>query len=561
MRIIRGLIMALAMVLPLAMAAEEATLDELMKEPFARMMWSAYYQGDNEAAKAAAQQAVKANKKNYFAYSILGEISKTEENYADAKKYYDKAMKIVESPSTKAFYNVCIGNLYLAEKKDLAKAAEHFRAAAKDEINAGDAFAGLSGVELAKGDTVMAVRYMDNAISVEPTTSHIISRLIISEEGTDVAALLSQAIENASDEEELEAALLARVKYAAKTGDMNTLAETSVKIFAVNPSDESFLTAAWEVAPGELTNCLEERMCFDPKEPMWPIQMQILMRHADKPVESLKYAIIADSLSNTPYTHEVLGNAYIALCDYPKGIESFRKAPEGSLDHKLGYALFMAGNRPEGLQMVRDFVAQDTVTGIYSANLLANMTFVSGNDSEAAALYERINSELGAPDLPTLVNGSAAMKNLGMTRQSGEWLDMAEKSIVENDSISTTEEMISWLPIIRFRKGDAAGAKKTAAEALSDEKNLNEGSLYNYACYYAQAGNGSRALELLQESLDKGQDPYWAEIDLDLKNIRETPQFKAMIQQAKDNIRHKIEIIESSAKSYFAPAVGVLNQE
>jgi adenylate cyclase len=56
--------------------------------------------------------------------------------------------------------------------------------------------------------------------------------------------------------------------------------------------------------------------------------------------------------------------------------------------------------------------------------------------------------------------------------------------------------------------------------------------LYNVGCFYAQAGDRARSLELLEKAVEKGWgDKAWLETDSDLDSLRDEPRFKALIKR------------------------------
>ncbi len=63
---------------------------------------------------------------------------------------------------------------------------------------------------------------------------------------------------------------------------------------------------------------------------------------------------------------------------------------------------------------------------------------------------------------------------------------------------------------------------------------MNAGEFYNLACAYAVSGKGKDALKALRLAVDKGFDDLGLlESDKDLDSIRDTPQFKSLVEELK----------------------------
>lgn len=62
----------------------------------------------------------------------------------------------------------------------------------------------------------------------------------------------------------------------------------------------------------------------------------------------------------------------------------------------------------------------------------------------------------------------------------------------------------------------------------------NGAKLYNVACVYAIINNKEKALEYLEKSTQNGYDKFnWIQADYDMKNIKNLPEFNALIQKYK----------------------------
>ena len=84
--------------------------------------------------------------------------------------------------------------------------------------------------------------------------------------------------------------------------------------------------------------------------------------------------------------------------------------------------------------------------------------------------------------------------------------------------------------------GDIAMAKKIADELAKDD-NTN---LYDLTCIYALLNDKQNALKHLETTLESGYDNFaLIHYDADLDNIRETPEFKALIEKYKANSQQK----------------------
>jgi Flp pilus assembly protein TadD len=78
------------------------------------------------------------------------------------------------------------------------------------------------------------------------------------------------------------------------------------------------------------------------------------------------------------------------------------------------------------------------------------------------------------------------------------------------------------------RLGEVQAGREAMEHALRLRPD-DYGTLYNGACYYSQAGDPERALDLLERAIQAGVGyPDWIEHDPDLAALRSLPRFKAL---------------------------------
>lgn len=87
-----------------------------------------------------------------------------------------------------------------------------------------------------------------------------------------------------------------------------------------------------------------------------------------------------------------------------------------------------------------------------------------------------------------------------------------------------------------LKLGDTRAVDRAADQMVTDILSLDDSPrsrgtvLYNRACLYALTGNRPKALEFLKQGIEHRPDlKSWAQEDADLANLREDPQFTALL--------------------------------
>ena len=80
------------------------------------------------------------------------------------------------------------------------------------------------------------------------------------------------------------------------------------------------------------------------------------------------------------------------------------------------------------------------------------------------------------------------------------------------------------------RLGERERSLDMANRALSVDPD-DSALLYNVACVYASLNENERAIEVLERAIDRGfGQREWIETDPDLKSIRGTPRYEALLK-------------------------------
>lgn len=162
-------------------------------------------------------------------------------------------------------------------------------------------------------------------------------------------------------------------------------------------------------------------------------------------------------------------------------------------------------------------------------------------------------------ELPFELNSSATVVDHALeaaeTQGALAGLQMLEKELAGSPSRETEFTYANMAQghayRLRVEKQDIEGAapyfqksaevlrkiKQANPELTTQEKELLKAALYNEACSLARQGDTERAMQVLEEAVENGnQDAAWIRGDEDLKSLRALPAFDALLRKLEEGM-------------------------
>ena len=161
----------------------------------------------------------------------------------------------------------------------------------------------------------------------------------------------------------------------------------------------------------------------------------------------------------------------------------------------------------------------------------ARASFHQGKLQKAADLFAKA-SEVNPEDYQSRTLRAQVLRGLGQ-------VDLANE--VGKNAFTVIEEHLKWHPDDArafylgagslAQLGERDRAKRWIGRALTIDP-TDPVVLYNVACFYAQDGQGDKALSCLESAVDHGYvSGSWMKNDADLAPLRENPRFDALIER------------------------------
>ncbi len=150
--------------------------------------------------------------------------------------------------------------------------------------------------------------------------------------------------------------------------------------------------------------------------------------------------------------------------------------------------------------------------------------------AEAAEAFEKAVA-LSPNDTQLIVNLGDAYRALGQADKAREQYQKAisvgyrELQTNPQDAAVLAEIALSYAKV-----GNAQDAESFIKRARTEHKD-DVDILYKEACVNALIGKPSRALELLQNALEKHYSAEYASADLDLESLHNNPEFDKLIKE------------------------------
>jgi adenylate cyclase len=154
-----------------------------------------------------------------------------------------------------------------------------------------------------------------------------------------------------------------------------------------------------------------------------------------------------------------------------------------------------------------------------------------GNGEHARALDEFEAAHRARPDeFQALTLATNAAEALGGKARADDIARRALKlALAEAQADPENGRALYLAAGLQARLGDFEGGRRNVEAALRLRPD-DFGTLYNAACFYAQAGDPDHALDLLDRAVATGQGfRNWVEHDSDFDSVRDQPRFHAIL--------------------------------
>jgi adenylate cyclase len=242
---------------------------------------------------------------------------------------------------------------------------------------------------------------------------------------------------------------------------------------------------------------------------------------------ALAYAGIADAYSYMyRYADAKKENAAQAMSYAAQSVEMDPDSAEARASR--GLALFINERYDEAEQEFA--LASDLNPNLYEAWYYAGLAYSSqGNFHKAIEMYKKAR-EVNPLDYQSMMFLGQAFASLGQKHDEMKARVASIELIERHMEMNPHDTRALCIAANQLSNvGEFARGEKMAEEALvrgKDEPLV----LYNIACFFSVKGDTDRAIELLEDAVQKGWgDKAWLETDSDLDPVRKDPRFQALL--------------------------------
>ena len=153
-----------------------------------------------------------------------------------------------------------------------------------------------------------------------------------------------------------------------------------------------------------------------------------------------------------------------------------------------------------------------------------------GKAEEAIKMFERA-ATIRPEDFQAPILLAQAYDSLGDTANAESWYRRGVQILGERMELNPDDTRALILGAVALaRLGERERSLDMANRALSVDPD-DSALLYNVACVYASLNENERAIEVLERAIDRGfGQREWIETDPDLKSIRGTPRYEALLK-------------------------------
>lgn len=289
---------------------------------------------------------------------------------------------------------------------------------------------------------------------------------------------------------------------------------------------------AVEEVPDVVIAKLKAQHVKSPKEQMWTGILASILYNTKKYEEAAKlynellqdepeapiYAALSD-------THKEIGNYQQALDDIEKALEL--NPDEASYLVKKALLYLTLGDYDKAIEATDSCIELNP--DVNFAYAFRSFIYQEKKDYDKALADINTAINLGEATSDQLLLRARVLQKLGKTDEAKNDFEaiLADSAITFN------------MPYANLFLGNMDLAFEQTDSLVNDEPD-NESLHYNAACIYSLANKKEEALKHFEKSLEGGYNDFMhIKVDNDLDNIRETPEFKALVKKYEDQLRSK----------------------
>lgn len=299
------------------------------------------------------------------------------------------------------------------------------------------------------------------------------------------------------------------------------------------------LASAIEEAPDALIAKLRAQRLKNPKEEIWTVILATTLKIKQEYDEAIAlFKELQKDDQSTDY-YSSIAECYQLAGNYPLAIKYIEKAIE---------------NEPENYEHVFNKANYLYKMGQYDKAIEAANMCIEEYPDKGAFYAFRSTLQMGKKDYEKAYADVNTAINLGEDNTDSRFLRARALLF-----LGRNDEAVADLNVVLADTADAyhhafaeffMGNKEAALQqfdTLASKSSDDTYKLYNLACAYALMNEKDKALKLLEQCFETGFYAFTqARNDVDFDNIRETPEFNALITKYEERLQKKLESMKDN---------------
>lgn len=544
----------ISLLLPLPISAKQPALEELLLNTNFRFGMNALESENLEDAETAFRNCTKEDKKNFPGWIMLSCTQRLLER--DCKEVMKSSLKgynlIKKSPGNTIYKVLHTDNLLHCEK-DTSRVESMLFDLLKDAPadDQGGIYHRLYSISMDRQDTVMAYRYLDNAIAADPTSYLYLKKAeSLPMESPRKKEFIDLAVDNANSTQDYLSAIKERILYYIVQNQSTDAIDDVLRYFYYSPEDGLHnALSILELSPEYSISQLRQLCKNSPSEANWASLLSLFSNSRNDNDIALEFALRAFLINGGDFEKQVLANMYMDYGDFEKALSIYELYDDDAepLYVPRATCLIQLGRFDEAINYLKKGIELDSSDHTQIRFLLGNAFMDSNRFSEAIPYYDTVNKELDYSFIPSLIMQADAYIKTGDISSAKKLYDKA--LILCTDEESSLDQGLRqvWLPVVLAATGHGEEAESIADSIYQNQEIDDPAALYMAACYYTRIGDTQKGINTLQRALNNGYDFFHAMVDYDLAPLRLLPEFIPIIENARQSFEKKVTGIEEKA--------------